>query len=98
MQHLPMQALADERAHQIACLVARLAAAVVVRREIEQRAAADQQISAACPNWTTVGLIGIRDGGLDRLPAQRLAVEERRIAELGEQALLEAAQHGGERL
>src|SRR5438067_10516519 len=93
MQDLPVQALADERAHQVARLVARFAAAVIVGREVEERAAADHEIAMARAHRPAVGLVDVRARRLDRRAALRLAVKKRRIAELGEQALLEAAQH-----
>src|SRR2546421_9148666 len=90
-----MQPLADQRAHKVARLVARLAAAVIIGREIEQRAAADQQIAVARTHGPPVGLVDIRTRSVDRRAGERLAVEQRRIAELAEEALLEAAQYRG---
>src|SRR3954468_6392092 len=95
MQDLPVQALPDERPHQVARFIARLAAAVVVGREVEKRAAADYEIAVARAHRPPLGLVDVRARRLDRRAALRLAVKKRRVAELGEQALLEAAQHGG---
>src|ERR671931_2885862 len=98
MQHLSVQALADERTHQMARFVARFAAGVVVRREIEERPTADQQIAVRRAHGAAVGLIYIRAGGFDRGAGGGVAVEHRRIAKLGEETLLEAAQYGGKRI
>src|SRR5205085_5181258 len=86
---------ADERAHQVARFVARLAAAVIIGREVEKRTPADHEISIRRPYRSAVGLVDVGPRRLDRRAALRLAVEKRRIAELGKQPLLEAAQYRG---
>ena len=97
MQHLPMQALADQRAHKVARLVAGFTAAVIVRRKIEQRATAHQELAfarALSGQRPAVRLVDIVALGVDGA-ARGIAVEQRSITELGEQAFFEAAQDPG---
>ncbi len=95
MQHLPVQPLADQHAHQSARLVARLGARVVVGGDVEQRPPADDERSgprAGRRHRPPVRLVDVLRVGIYGA-AHRVMNQKGSIAELGEQAFLEAAQY-----
>src|SRR6476646_7512431 len=92
-----VQALADQRAHEVPCLLARLRAGVVVGGHVEQGPAPHhRQVAAGTAHHrgAALGLVGIEALRVDR-PARSVAVEDRRVPELGEQTLFEPAQDDG---
>ena len=96
----PLQALADQRAHQAPRLVARPRRVVVVRRHVEQCPAADDRVAVGAPlvsHRAALGFVGVVLAGSDRsAPARGVALEHRSIPELGQHALLETAQDRGD--